>query len=138
MRYVAALILLFPLLASAACTDKAPKTFTDFLTHYIDDPRFARQHTEFPLHHVRWEYGTGAHEGKAVRRTTRINSAPASGPVVLGKFMQDNALQFKIRHQDRAAATIEVFKPDTDWLIHYQFRRRNGCWYLWQIEDASL
>lgn len=138
MRYLLAIILLVPLFAGAACSDKGSGAFTAFLATYIDDAQFATQHTAFPLRHIRWEYGTGAQEGQAARKTTRINNMPASGPALLGRFMQDNGLQFKIRHQDRAAATLEVFKPDTDWLLYYHFRWRNSCWYLWQIEDASL
>ena len=138
MRYLAALLLLFPLLANAACTDKEAGNFTTFLSRYLEDARFALQFTQFPLRHVRWEDGTVAREGKALRKTALINKAQASGPVLLRKFVQDNGLQSKISYQDRTAVTLEVFKPDTDWLVYYQFRRRNGCWYLWQIEDASL
>ncbi|MFN4360260.1 MAG: hypothetical protein ACK4F4_06000 [Hylemonella sp.] len=52
--------------------------------------------------------------------------------------MAGNGLQAKVKSRKKTAVVVEVFKPNTDWLVSWHFRTKSGCWYFWRHEDHSL
>ena len=132
-------VLVLPLAGQAACSPDSPEVFGDFLPRFLASGDFALSRTVLPLRSVRWEYDVDARNRERTQKTVSlIPKEQIKRDKPLAAFMGDNGMTHKLFKQARDRVEVQIFKPDTDWLLHYHFRRRQGCWQLWQIEDFSL
>lgn len=133
------LFITLPLTSYSACTPAKPEDFTTFLQHFLASGDFALSRTRTPLPLIGWnedmEAKGGAHTGKVVRM---IGKQEMQLTLPLTTYLREHGLTHKIARQQTEKVTVQVFKPDTDWLLLYHFRRQQGCWKLWKIEDFSL
>jgi len=106
----------------------AQEKFDAFLPRYMTERPFAMERTVFPLESIE-----ALEEKKALASREQ--------------FMKSTMLADLIKAENlstRQAATpagmeLNVFRPDSDSLVYYyRFRQQDGCWFLWQFEDASL
>jgi hypothetical protein len=127
---------LLPLLtiALAACsTAPAPRgcgqeKFDAFLPRYMSDRPFATGRTVFPLESI-----AALQEKKTV--VSREQFAKSD---LLADLIRIEKLSSR-QSVSPAQAELTVFRPDSDSLVYtYRFRQQDGCWYMWQFEDASL
>ncbi len=108
----------------------ANETFDAFLPRYMTDRQFATARTVFPLEMLRAE-----EEGKRKSLLSREEFAKST---LLADVIKRDKLSTE-RQVKPGAVELNVFIPDSDALVYYyRFRQQNGCWYLWQFEDASL
>jgi hypothetical protein len=141
MRRLACLffLTLFPLAGSANCSPGAPEPFARFLPDFLASGNFALSRTAIPLRSVRWEYGIDAEGHEQEKKTvTQLGRQQISRDKSLDDFMRENGLQHKLLKLARDSAEVQIYKPDTDWLLHYHFRLHRGCWQLREVEDFSL
>jgi hypothetical protein len=135
-------VIVVPLCATAAaagCASQQPEDFNRFLARFMAERPFAVGRTLYPLDVVRHEVGLtadGQPEDTRVRRfVTRQEDAAQPS---LRDHIVANALDHKVQRLQRRLAEVDVFKPDTDWLVSYHFRRQGACWFLRRVEDHSL
>jgi hypothetical protein len=123
----------------AKCQVTTVERFASFFTQFADGKEFASNRTLYPLKVIRNEYGVDANGKDEQKKVESMVSkaADASYPT-LHVFMQTNSLKSELKTLSSRSAVVEVFKPDTDWLLTYHFQRRGNCWHLQQIENHSL
>jgi hypothetical protein len=121
------------------CSPGKPEPFNSFVQRFAYEPEFAIRRTVFPLRILKWQYGMDEN-GKDVSAPERwqITQADFAGWPSLASAMQENGLASRIAVKTGTRAVLEVFRPNTDWLLQFHFRIRNGCWLFWQYEDRSL
>lgn len=104
--------------------------FEAFLPRYMVDRPFATERTMFPLETLRAE-----EDG---RRKSLVSREEFAHSTLLADVIKKDKLS-TAQAVTPGAAELHVFMPDSDALVYfYRFRQHNGCWYLWQFEDASL
>lgn len=102
--------------------------FDAFLPRYMADRQFAVERTVFPLESI-----DASEEKKSL--VTREQFAKST---LLADLIKTEKLSTKLDAKPEAVQ-LDVFVPDSDALVfYYRFRQQNGCWHLWQFEDASL
>ncbi len=101
--------------------------FDAFLPRYMSDRQFATERTVFPLETI---------ERAQARKTLLPREQFAKSTLIADVVKRD---QLSTRQSVSAGvAELNVFKPDADAHIYfYRFRQQDGCWFLWQFEDAS-
>lgn len=122
----------------AQCEAQAKEPFADFFTRFAASKAFAINRTLYPTKTIRHEYGL--EDGKEVHdkvETTVTRVMDATSPTIT-ELLQRNSMESKQRSLSSRVAVVEVFKPDSDWLLTYHFQARGNCWYLHHIEDRSL
>lgn len=114
--------------ARQGCGPGAPEQFDAFLPRYMTDRQFATARTVFPLELLdtvdetkellsREEFAQSTLLADVIK-ADKLSTSQVSGPGVV---------------------ELNVFRPDADsHIYYYRFRLQNGCWHLWQFEDASL
>lgn len=104
------------------------ETFDAFLPRYMTERPFAIERTVFPLESV-----AAAQEKRSlVSREQFARTALLSDLIKGGKLSTRQSVS-------PGTAELNVFRPDSDSLVYYyRFRQQDGCWVLWQFEDASL
>lgn len=124
---------------AGACEAAQPESFAPFFTRFAADKGFAVSRTQYPLQVLVWEYGVdaGGKDASAARRSQVSRVADAKAPS-LSASMRDQGLTSRPKHVGPRTAVVEVFKPDTDWLMTYHFRRLGRCWYLQEFQNHSL
>ena len=133
------LLLVLPPTGQAACSQDSPEDFAEFLPAFLTSGDFALRRTALPLRSVRWEYGVDAKgRDRTYKTVSLIPKRQIPHDKALSAFMGENEMTHQVFKREREKVEVQIFKPDTDWLLHYHFRRRQGCWQLWQIEDYSL
>lgn len=106
----------------------APEKFDAFLARFATDREFALEHTVTPLETI-----AAVEETKSFATRDMLAKAP-----LLDDVIKNDKLSAK-RVETPGAVELNVFRPDSDsHMYYYRFRQQNGCWYLWQFEDASL
>jgi len=127
---------LLPLLAIglAGCsTAPAPRgcgqeSFDAFLPRYMTDRPFATGRTVFPLESI---------EAMEEKKTLASREQFAQS-TMLADLVKAEKLATR-QSVTQAGVELNVFRPDSDSLVYYyRFRQQDGCWFLWQFEDASL
>lgn len=127
---------LLPLLAMAlagCATAPAPRgcgqeKFEAFLPRYMSDRPFAAERTVFPLESI----------DKAENKTTLVPREEFAKSTLIADVIKADQLSTR-QAAAPGAVELNVFKPEADSHIYfYRFRQQDGCWYLWQFEDASL
>lgn len=104
------------------------ETFDAFLPRYMRERPFASERTAFPLETI-----AALQEKKSLVSREQFAKAP-----LLADMLKADKLSTR-QAVTPAGAELTVFRPDSDALVyHYRFRRQDGCWVLWQFEDASL
>jgi len=124
-------------LALAGCTTlSAPpaphgcgqEDFDAFLPRYMAERPFASARTVFPLESI----------DRAEGKTTLVSREDFAHSTLLADVIKADRLATR-RAAAPGAVELNVFKPDADSHIYfYRFRQQDGCWFLWQFEDASL
>ncbi len=125
--------------AAPRCTPAKPESFDAFFPRFTTQLGFSNQRMVVPLRFLRWQYGIsadGVDESGTELRWLDPQSAHLTEP--LQTYAQKNKLIFRTQPSAGNTRLVELFLPDSDWLVVYHFKRRAGCWYLWQIEDQSL
>jgi len=127
---------LLPLLAiglAGCATVPAPhgcgqEKFDAFLPRYMTERQFAMERTVFPLESI---------EAMEERKTLASREQFARS-TMLADLVKAEKLSTR-QSVTPAGVELNVFRPDSDSLVYYyRFRRQDGCWVLWQFEDASL
>jgi hypothetical protein len=122
-----------------ACSSTQSEPFDGFFQRFSSDRTFALERTVLPLQMWQWEYGVDANgkDDSAPKKSLLARNDYLKWPV-LKEHMTQNGLQSKVKSRKKTATVVEVFKPDTDWLVSWHFRAQSGCWYFWRHEDHSL
>jgi hypothetical protein len=138
-RTLLGLLIALPLTSQSACTPAIPEDFASFLPQFLASRELALSRMRTPLPVIRWDESmvakSQAQTGKVVRKMGKHEMHPS---LPLATYLRQQGLTHKIARQAPEDVTVQIFKPDTDWLLHYHFRLQRGCWQLWQIEDFSL
>jgi hypothetical protein len=102
--------------------------FDAFLPRYMTERAFATERTVFPLESL----------GTAEGRKTLVTLEQFAKSSMLADVIRADHLSSRQRATPDGVE-LNVFKPDADSHIYfYRFRQQNGCWQLWQFEDASM
>lgn len=102
--------------------------FEAFLPRYMSERPFATERTVFPLESIE----------RAEDRKSLLTREQFAGSALLADVIKAGQLSAK-QAAAPGAVELNVFKPDSDaHMYYYRFRQQQGCWYLWQFEDASL
>lgn len=121
------------------CKAKVREQFSAFFSRYETDKQFAISRTTFPLRSLKREFGLDE-KGRDVPSVIRssISQAQFSASPALSTYAKENGLSSRIKPPAARSAIVEVFKPDTDWLISYHFQLKGSCWFLSEYQDQSL
>jgi hypothetical protein len=98
------------------------------MSRYMNDRQFATERTVAPL-----EMLDGPDREKSLATREQIAQSTLLSDVIKAENLSTS--------QSVAPGVVElkVFRPDADsHIYYYRFRLQNGCWHLWQFEDASL
>lgn len=138
MKLPVLLLLLLPLNALADCQRHLPEQFDGFIGRFKREKAFAQARTLYPTYSLRHEYGY--EDGKEVHSTDKTVISKEEDAVTppMSVFARENGLRLRTTRLSKAAATVSMERPETDWLLTYHFARRGNCWYLHHIEDHSL
>lgn len=102
--------------------------FDAFLPHYMAERSFATERTVFPLESI-----AALQDKKTLVSREEFAKSP-----LLADMVKADKLSIR-RSVTSAGAELNVFRPDSDSLVYYyRFRQQDGCWVMWQFEDASL
>lgn len=132
MKSVPAVLAAGALLAGCA-TQPAPhgcgqEKFDAFLPRYMTERPFAADRTVFPLPSI----------ARAENKTELVSREQFAKSTLLADVIKADQLSTR-QAVAPGAVELNVFKPDADSHIYfYRFRQQDGCWFLWQFEDASL
>jgi hypothetical protein len=110
------------------CSSRSPEEFESFMSRYMNDRQFATERTVAPL-----EMLDGPDREKSLATREQIAQSTLLSDVIKAENLSTS--------QSVAPGVVElkVFRPDADsHIYYYRFRLQNGCWHLWQFEDASL
>jgi len=125
-------------LAAFACDAHRPEEFSSFFSHFSTDRDFAFNRTIYPSARVRLEYGIeGGKQQIIERRRTVTRQGDAASPA-LGDYIKSNQLEFTVVSIESGKTVVDIFKPDLDWVLSYQFVSKNGCWFLREIQYHAL
>lgn len=121
-------------IALAGCsTPPAPhgcgqEKFDAFLPRYMSDRPFASERTVYPLESI----------DRAEGKKSLVSREQFARSTLLADVIRTDRLSTR-QAVAPGAVELNVFKPDADSHIYfYRFRKQDGCWMLWQFEDASL
>ena len=121
------------MLLAGCSTTPAPhgcgqEKFDAFLPRYMTERPFATERTTFPLETI-----AALQEKKSLVSREQFAKSP-----LLADMVKADKLSTR-QSVTSAGAELNVFRPDSDALVYYyRFRQQDGCWVLWQFEDASL
>lgn len=102
--------------------------FDSFLPRYMSDRKFATERTVFPLQSL----------ATAEEKNTAVSREEFAASALLADMIKSDHLSTR-QLATPGGMELNVFRPDSDSLVYfYRFRQQDGCWYLWQFEDASL
>lgn len=113
--------------------------FGQFLTRFAADKEFAMNRTIYPYPSQYLEYGIdpdGNDEPRPVRST--VSKEEDAHYPALRAYMEKNGMRSQIAELKSARAVVKVFKPDTDWLMEFYFRREGNCWFMTEFQNHSL
>jgi hypothetical protein len=138
-----ALVLLMLLFSTSSysgdCSTEKPELFNNYLSRFSTDGVFSSTRTIFPLRVLVWEYGLDENgKDDSGPAETLISIAEYKKWPTLKDMMVKNGLSNKIKSQTKDDVVLELYKEGTDWQIDYYFKNKNGCWYFWKYENASL
>jgi chlorite dismutase len=136
--YIFATVVAFAPISFAKCQVTTIERFAPFFSQFADSKEFADNRTLYPLKVTRNEYGVDANGRNAsLKIQSMVSKAENASYPTLSVFMQTNSLESKRKTLSSRSAVVEVFRPDSDWLLSYHFQRRSNCWYLLRVEDHS-
>lgn len=125
--------------SQARCKATTQEAFDVFFPQFAASKDFATDRTIYPLKTIRHKYGLDA-QGKGVDisvETLIAKKLDASYPPI-GEFMKTNSMKSKQRSLSLRSSVVDIFKPDSDWVLSYHFQLKGRCWYLHHVEDHSL
>ena len=130
---------IFSSIAQGKCDASSQEKFQDFFLQFASSKSFATSRTIYPHVVIRHEYGVDE-RGREVdeKVKTIVTKQMDESYPALFDYMKTNALKYKQKSLSASKATVEIFKPDSDWLLSYYFKRKGKCWYLAGVEDHSL
>jgi hypothetical protein len=136
-RLLILILTLYASPASAGCDANAKEAFPEFLSRFISGKAYATNRTIYPHVVIRHEYeinrsGYGKDLYKEIK-TINTKEMDASFPP-LADFMKANSMEYRQKTLSSLAATVDIFKPNTDWILSYHFTRIGNCWYLKKVE----
>jgi len=139
MRLLFALLFLFLSNISAAlCNSGVTEDFGIFFAKFSEEKLFAVERTIYPTYTLRNEYGfENGKDAHSVVKTLITKSMDVNTPTI-NEILRKNSMESKVKSLTVSHAVVDIFKPDTDWLLNYHFEVRGACWYLHHIEDHSL
>ena len=113
----------------------AADKFAEFSRLFAEDADFQRKHTDVFIEKQAIDVAAEP-EPKTIRY--RLSRDKLKFPVLPLKGERDGkALQMLIESVESDGARVKLYKPETDYQIHYFFKR-NTCWTLIRIQDDSL
>lgn len=120
------------------CRSHPTEEFSGFFARFAVQKQFSVSRSLYPSYVIRHDAEAEIEQsGEHTIRTPLSREDDAATPTI-DEQVQRNGMQTKIRLLSARQAVIELFKPDTDWLLTYHFENRRGCWYLHHVEDHSL
>lgn len=134
------IILLFAVsnTSAAPCTSEVTEDFGIFFAKFSEDKSFAVNRTLYPTYIEQHKYGIeNGKEAHSSIKTKVTKSTDLATPTIT-EILRKKNMESKVKSLTIKNAVVEVFKPDTDWLLSYHFMVRGSCWYLHHIEDHSL
>jgi hypothetical protein len=130
-------VLLLPLIAQAECMSNAPEPFGKFINVFARDKAFATSRTRYPISVLRHELGSTNGDEKYDMVDTTVSKAEDAATPTIETIVRNTGLEMSTSMLNKANATVELAKPETDWLVTFHFERKGHCWYLKRIEDHS-
>lgn len=123
--------------AQTAAKPSCPATqFTQFAQAFADNEQVQRSFVNTPLvsHYMDVD---AQPEPKVVSR--KLALAEIKFPLLPAKAEREaRKLKLKIDADAENEAWLIMEQPDTDYQMRYQFVRKNDCWTLMKMDDASL
>jgi hypothetical protein len=120
------------------CLSTRPEAFSSFFRQFSASKPFAITRTIYPLVVKRHEYGLENGKDQHTVIATKVSLKEDSAQPSLATVMKANGLVYKISSQAGTEVIVDVFLPASDWLLHYRFINKSGCWQLREIEDMSV
>ena len=118
------------------CTVKKIENFYDFYSRFSTDKVFSMQRTIYPLKNKLWSPDDKTDVAIFKENYTTLEEDKIQ-PNLL-KYLRENHLESEFKKVTEKEYLVEVYKPDTDWLLYFHFQRTGNCWYLYETEDFSL
>ena len=131
---IALAMLLLAVRPVAACQRTQPEPFAEFLSQFTHSMDFAIARTTFPLRATKLDMqATPEPTAKPVRIT---RTAFKERGTISTQLRQDG---LKLRQSELGGKDmqVQVYKPDTGWLVVYHFRLHQNCWQLTRLSDES-
>lgn len=118
------------------CTLKEIESFYDFYARFSTDKSFSMQRTIYPLKNKLWSPDDKTDVAIFKEVYTKFEDDKTQPPLLT--YLRENQLENKFTKRTNKEYLVEVYKPDTDWLLYFHFRRNGNCWFLYEVEDYSL
>lgn len=137
MQYVNKTITTLLLLAAAptALATCPAQDISFFIQRFSNDEAIQRLFTVVPLVS---QYLDAAAQPEPERRTRTLERGQIVFPVMpLAEERSERLLGMRLEDVTALSARVDLFKPDTDYLISYFFRM-DDCWRLVKIDHQSL
>lgn len=127
---------------AAACNDKNPERFVEFLPTFSESKGFSLNRTILPLALIKWEAGLDSNGHPFAGPTKSVLSASEYWRwPTLNQFMEEHGLFARLGPESKSVATLALYKDAVPGVVTFHFKRQKGCWQLWQYEvnpDADI
>ncbi len=121
-----------------AGTPPCPASFGDFLEQFETDRSFQVENTAYPLKHSTVDVDARPGPRVVEKELSRLEVEAGGGGLYPSSAEQKRAgLVPEVEEVDSTRVIVRLRKPDTGYLLIYDFRRVQGCWKLIRFEDAS-
>lgn len=135
---VAAIVSAAPTAIAGECHSSQPEAFPRFFEQFAADKPFSVSRPVYPGYVVRHDVEAEMENPGAHTVRIPVSREDDAATPTIAEQVRKNGMRTRIRELSSTQAVIELFKPDTDWLLSYHFESRRGCWYLHHVEDHSL
>lgn len=137
MRSIFRVIFLISTLAFADLSYGA--SFAEFLQQFEENRKFQQNNITYPLQYSFIDSEAELEPATIHKRLSELEVLAPKEPIYPSPLTQKSIpLMRKIDVLSHTNKTVHLFKPDTSYILMYQFELINGCWKLTKFENLSI
>jgi hypothetical protein len=111
-------------------------SFNQFFSKFIIDKNFDISRTIYPLTvYYSDEVCQAKREDEPeCRKVSYVSKKDYLTTATLATTMKEQSRLSKVKTLTKERAVVIIYLPDSDWLDIYNFKNKEGCWYLSNIQ----
>lgn len=127
------------LISTFACELSYGASFAEFLQQFEGNREFQQNNINYPLEYSFVDSEAEPEPATIHQRLSKLEVQTLKEPIYPSPLAQNSiTLLRKIDDLLHTRKTVHLFKPDTSYLLKYQFEQINGRWALTKFENLSI